>query len=105
MPGSLTDVLDNDLDQLDLPSCGDAFERNPAKEFTFRRFTDEPQSIWSDGTTMWVLELGDNKIYAFNMATKERDEAKDFDTLAAAGMEVRRPSGRTARPCGCRTSK
>ena len=34
---------------------------------------------------MWVSDSGDIKIYAYNMATKARDEAKDFNTLAAAG--------------------
>ena len=46
---------------------------------------DYPLGIWSDGTTMWVADLLDSKIYAYNMATKARDADKDFNTLAAAG--------------------
>ena len=42
------------------------------------------RGIWSDGTTMWVSDDDDDKIYAFSMATKARDASKDFDTLKAA---------------------
>ena len=38
-----------------------------------------PAGIWSDGDTMWVSDPGDNKIYAYNMATKARDASKDFN--------------------------
>ena len=44
-----------------------------------------PTGIWSDGTTMWVADGEDAKIYAYNLSTKARDESKDFDTLSAAG--------------------
>ena len=37
--------------------------------------------IWSDGTTMWVADQVDDKIYAFTSATKARDSSEDFDTL------------------------
>ena len=45
---------------------------------------DGPSGIWSDGTTMWVTDWTDIKIYAYNLATKARDASKDFDTLDAA---------------------
>ena len=38
---------------------------------------------------MWVLDDGDDKIYAYNLATKQRDASKEFNTLSAAGN--RRP--------------
>ena len=44
-----------------------------------------PAGIWSDRSTMWVADDVDDKIYAYNMASKARDAAKDFTTLAAAG--------------------
>ena len=44
-----------------------------------------PVGIYSDGTTMWVSDNSDDKIYAYNLATKARDSSKDFDTLNAAG--------------------
>ncbi len=34
---------------------------------------------------MWVADLTDAKVYAYNMETKERDPDKDFNTLEAAG--------------------
>ena len=50
-----------------------------------------PRGIWSNGTTMWVVndpdEFGDTntKIYAYNLATKAREATNDFNTLMAAG--------------------
>ncbi len=49
-----------------------------------------PTGIWSDGTTMWVADYEDGKLYAYNLATRARDSAKDFDTLAAAGNNAPR---------------
>ena len=49
------------------------------------------RGIWSDGTTMWVADSVDDKLYAYDLSTKERDSDKDFDTLKAAGNED--PSG------------
>ena len=46
-----------------------------------------PVGIWSDGTTMWVADYSDDKIYAYNLATKARDSAKDFNTLDTAENE------------------
>ena len=48
---------------------------------------DFPVAIWSDGTTMWVVDLDDIKIYAYEMATKARDADKEFNTLDAAGND------------------
>ena len=48
---------------------------------------DEPMALWSDGTTMWVVDLDDVKIYAYDMATKARDADKDFNTLDDAGND------------------
>ena len=45
---------------------------------------NDPYGIWSDGTTMWVADFDDNKIYAYN-TDGTGDSAKDFDTLSAAG--------------------
>ena len=46
---------------------------------------NRPVDMWSDGTTMWVADGADIKLYAYNLATKARDASKDFDTLDAAG--------------------
>ena len=43
-----------------------------------------PYGLWSDGTTMWVLnDSSDDKLYAYNLATKARDSSKDFNTLSS----------------------
>ena len=34
--------------------------------------------IWSDGTTMWVADWADNKLYAYVLATKAHDPTKDI---------------------------
>ena len=64
-----------------------AFTRNPAVDFN--TLTDAPnwapRGIWSDGETMWVADWLNEKIYAYDMATKARVSGKDFDTLKAAG--------------------
>ena len=50
-----------------------------------------PTGIWSDGTTMWVADFDDDKLYAYNLSTKARDSDKDFNTLSAAGND--KPQG------------
>ena len=34
--------------------------------------------IWSDGTTLWVVDYDDDKLYGYNIATKLRDSGKDL---------------------------
>ena len=46
-----------------------------------------PIGIWTDGATIWVADLVDEKIYAYRMSDKARDSDKDFNTLSAAGNE------------------
>ena len=58
-----------------------------------------PTGIWSDGTTMWVADASDDKIYAYNMRTRARDRGRDFNTLAASKTTLQ-GSGLTGRPCG-----
>ena len=46
-----------------------------------------PAGIWSDGTTMWVANYNIrrsvlNKIYAYDLATGERDGTKEFNKLS-----------------------
>lgn len=40
-----------------------------------------PQGLWTDKTTLWVADQNDDKLYAYNLATRQRDPDKDF-TLA-----------------------
>ena len=47
-----------------------------------------PYGIWSDGTTMWVADNVDDKIYAYLLSDGMRDGSLDINTLAAAGNTV-----------------
>ena len=47
---------------------------------------DNPVGIWSDGTTTWVTDWSDKRIYAYN-ADGTRNPGQDFDTLDAAGND------------------
>ena len=38
-----------------------------------------PTGIWSDNTTMWVVDYRDFKLYAYTLATGARNEDKEFD--------------------------
>ena len=44
-----------------------------------------PDGIWSDGTTMWVSDTGDDKVYAYTLASKARDAGKD---ISLSGITV-----------------
>ena len=45
---------------------------------------DTPFGLWSDGTTMWVADIDDDKIYSYHMSNRTYDSTKDFDTLKNA---------------------
>ena len=43
---------------------------------------DTPSGVWSDGTTLWVLENGDgtdDAVYAYDLASGERVEGREFE--------------------------
>ena len=43
---------------------------------------DKPSGQWSDGTTLWILENGDgadDAVYAYDLATGERVEDREFE--------------------------
>ena len=50
------------LDPTGSESIGD---RVAGREFDFNSSHDEPGSAWSDGTTMWVVDKEDDKLYAY----------------------------------------
>ncbi len=79
------------------PSSGDArvYIVNVTNLITTRNSTQDfntleaagntaPGSLWSDGTTMWVMDWEDIRLYAYNLADKSRDASKDFDRSIAA---------------------
>ena len=44
--------------------------------------------MWSDGTTMWVCDNIDRKLYAYDLETKVRVSGNDFNTLDSAGNDA-----------------
>ena len=65
-----------------------AFDREGGKEFGHNldnAGNRAPQGVWSDGATMWVADWEDDKLYAYDLDSKARVPARDFDTLRAAG--------------------
>ncbi len=74
-------------------ATGDFAARNPAQDFDTLKAAGNggAHGLWSNGQTLWVADASDNKLYAYDLATKQRDPAKDFDTLHDAGN--RRPTG------------
>ena len=53
---------------------------------------ESPSRLWSDGETIWVVDsgyrdFGDEKLYAYDLRTRERAPDQDFDTLIAAGNQ------------------
>ena len=67
--GDMTHIPDRDFDTLRAAGNG------------------RPQGIWSDGKTMWVADVEDDKIYAYNLRSKTHVPDRDFNTLEVAGNE------------------
>ena len=44
---------------------------------------NSPTGIWSNGATMWVADINDSKLYAYN-TDGTRDSSRDFNTLSGA---------------------
>ena len=42
-----------------------------------------PHGIWSDGTTMWVNDFDDNKLYAYRLSNGSRDTSKEIALTSA----------------------
>ena len=49
---------------------------------------ETPYAISSDGTTVWLSDIDDDKLYAYRLSDGERDTGADFDTLHAAGNRL-----------------
>ena len=73
-----------------VPPPSNAFTRDPAADFNTLADAGNilPGGIWSDGTTMWVSDWLNDKIYAYDLATKARIPSRDFNTLIAAGNQT-----------------
>ena len=55
--------------------------RYEAKDITLHLDNDSPQGIWSDGTTIWVADWDDDKLYAYELATGVRAESQEFNLI------------------------
>ena len=62
-----------------------AQSRDSGSDFTLDTANGYPTGVWSDGTTMWVADFEDHKLYAYRMSDRSRDADNDFDTLSDAG--------------------
>ena len=62
--------------------------RDSGSDFTLDAANGYPTGIWSDGTTMWVADFEDAKLYAYRMSDRSRDSGKDFALDAANGAPV-----------------
>lgn len=56
------------------------------KEFDLDAANGHPGSCWSDGTTIWVADGVDHKLYAYVLSTGARDANKDLDDLELAAV-------------------
>ena len=63
--------------------------RDPGRDFDTLRAAgnDSPRGIWSDGTTMWVADFVDGKVYAYSMLTRNHEAHRDLNGLRAAGND------------------
>ncbi|MBT4275150.1 MAG: hypothetical protein HOD39_09450 [Verrucomicrobia bacterium] len=61
-----------------------------------------PRDLWSNGTTLWVADTGDwsawggwvhGKVFAYDMDTRQRDAAKDFDFQSLREVGATSPAG------------
>ncbi|MBC6410329.1 MAG: cadherin domain-containing protein, partial [Ekhidna sp.] len=88
--GTLSDMADITINVTDVDEAAPG-DRLPAKDINALTAAgnENPEDIWSDGTTMWVADGDDVKLYAYILATGERDTAKEFDLDA----ENDRPQG------------
>ena len=55
--------------------------RDSGSDFTLDAANGSPVGIWSDGTTMWVADTGNDTVFAYDLSTRAWDFEKDI-TLA-----------------------
>ena len=64
-----------------------------------------PQGIWSDGTTAWVADIADDKIYAYRLSGGTRDAGRDITLADAKTMHPQWHLVRRDDRCGWRTGR
>ena len=71
-----------------IPWVVHAQSRDVGSDFILDAANGYPTGIWSDGTTMWVADFEDTKLYAYRMSDRTRDADRDFTLDAAHGSPV-----------------
>ena len=51
---------------------------DPAEEFSLDSANSDPTGVWSNGTTAWVADVGDDKLFAYTLETGARDTSAEF---------------------------
>ena len=83
--------VDEEIMALDLLSGGEDDVLNdrgiPASALTGNSY---PGGLWTDGVTLWVTDITDKMIYAYDLETRTRDTSREFSSsnLAVANGEV-----------------
>ena len=71
-----------------IPWVVQAQSRDSGSDFTLDAANGYPTGIWSDGTTLWVADFEDHKLYAYRMSDRSRDSGRDFTLDTANGSPV-----------------
>ena len=56
-----------------------AHARATSKEFNLHTDNRDPSGIWSNGTTIWVADTADDKLYAYALDGGARQTSKEFN--------------------------
>ena len=86
---ALTNLADVEVTVTDATVCeasASPFAHNCHQHFTLATGNKNPTGIWSDGTTVWVADDADRKLYAYNLPTKARVSGKDLTALDASNV-------------------
>ena len=71
-----------------IPWVVQAQSRDSGSDFTLDAANGYPTGIWSDGTTLWVADFEDRKLYAYRMPDRSRDSGRDLTLDTANGSPV-----------------
>ena len=94
----VTDWTDNKLYAYELHDAdgdGNRNERISGSDITLATGNDKPYGIWSDGSTIWVVDDFDNKLYAYELHDadgdgnrNERISGMDFNNVVAGSRDI-----------------
>ena len=67
--------------RLDEDNSNNHGDRVSSREFDLDSGNADGRGIWSNGTTVWVADQDDDKLYAYTLSNGNRDSGKDIDLL------------------------